>query len=149
MTGLISPSLQAQLGARVVVEQPALALVRPRIPVVSGPRLIEMAGLERGLALLAAPNAKPVVVDFTPLFFSPPRIFSHMQSEWKIEQHDGSLRPRRRNQWRVVYTGSDEQRARQKFYELSQAPRPAAIQLLRPDGTLDSIVSRNLPLNAR
>jgi hypothetical protein len=61
MTGLISPSLQAQLGARVVVEQPALALVRPRIPVVSGPRLIEMAGLERGLALLAAPNAKPVV----------------------------------------------------------------------------------------
>jgi hypothetical protein len=29
---------------------PALALVRPRIPVVSGPRLIEMARLERVLA---------------------------------------------------------------------------------------------------
>ena len=37
---------------------PALVLVRPRIPVVSGPRLLEMAGLERVLALLAAPNAK-------------------------------------------------------------------------------------------
>jgi hypothetical protein len=28
-----------------------------------------MAGLARVLALLAAPNAKPVVVHFTPLFF--------------------------------------------------------------------------------
>jgi hypothetical protein len=41
---------------------PALALVRPRIPVVSGPRLIEMAGLERVLALLEARNAVPVRV---------------------------------------------------------------------------------------
>jgi hypothetical protein len=40
---------------------PALALARPRIPVVSGPRLIEMAALERVLTLLEAPNAKPVV----------------------------------------------------------------------------------------
>jgi hypothetical protein len=44
---------------------PTLAVARPRIPVVSGPRLIEMAGLERVLALLAAPNAKPVVVHKT------------------------------------------------------------------------------------
>jgi hypothetical protein len=37
------------------------ALARPRIPVVSGPRLIEIAGLERVLALLEAPNAKPII----------------------------------------------------------------------------------------
>src|SRR6516225_5083357 len=41
---------------------PALALARPRIPVVSGPRLLEMAGLERVLALLEAPNAVSVRV---------------------------------------------------------------------------------------
>jgi hypothetical protein len=41
---------------------PALALARPRIPVVSGPRLLEMAALERVKVLLAAPNAMPVRV---------------------------------------------------------------------------------------
>jgi hypothetical protein len=41
---------------------PAPALARPRIPVVSGPRLLEMVGLERALALLEAPNAVPVRV---------------------------------------------------------------------------------------
>jgi hypothetical protein len=41
---------------------PALALARPRIPVVSGARLLEMAGLERVKALLKATNVKPVHV---------------------------------------------------------------------------------------
>jgi hypothetical protein len=41
---------------------PALALARPRIPVFSGPRLLEMASLERVLVLLEAPNAVPVRV---------------------------------------------------------------------------------------
>jgi hypothetical protein len=44
---------------------PALALARPRIPVVSAPRLNELAGWVRVLALLAAPNAQPIVAHKT------------------------------------------------------------------------------------
>ena len=54
----MSPSDRAEVERKIV-------LARPRIPVVSGPRLIEMAGLARVLALLAAPNAKPIVVHKT------------------------------------------------------------------------------------
>jgi hypothetical protein len=40
---------------------PAFALARPRIKVVAGPRLLELAGPERVRELLKAPNAKPII----------------------------------------------------------------------------------------
>jgi hypothetical protein len=79
---------------------PALVLARPRIPVVSGPRLLEKAALERVLALLAAPNAVPVRVRKT-----------HAIAAIKLVAHgdDEPLSPRSGNPQRLSHDSETDE----------------------------------------
>jgi hypothetical protein len=112
-------SERAEVGRKIVI-------ARPRIPVVSGPRLLEMAGMERVLALLEAPNAVPVRVRKTKAIAA---------IQLVAYGDDTRLRPRCGNPQALSHTGETDENPRGVWTLKKLGPGPSLTRSRRRGST--------------